>query len=90
MYTNARYQVEKYRKDILPNAQESLKLTTMGYQQGQLSYLSLLTTQRTYFQTNVTYLEAIRDLRMAAATIEGNLLSDSLRAEGTGEGSGQQ
>ncbi|MEI8373187.1 MAG: TolC family protein [Planctomycetota bacterium] len=88
-YTNARYQVEKYRKDILPNAQESLKLTTTGYQQGQLSYLSLLTTQRTYFQTNITYLEAIRDLRTAAATIEGNLLSDSLRAEGTGEGSGQ-
>ena len=88
-YTNARYQVEKYRKDILPNALESLKLTTTGYRQGQLSYLALLTAQRTYFQTNVTYLEAIRDLRMAAATIEGNLLSDSLRGEGTGEGSVQ-
>ena len=46
-YTNARYQVEKYSKDILPNAQASLKLTTAGYQQGEFSYLSLLTAQRT-------------------------------------------
>jgi cobalt-zinc-cadmium efflux system outer membrane protein len=84
-YTNARYQVEKYRKDILPNAKESLRLTTGGYQQGEFSYLALLTAQRTFFQTNLTYLEALRELRVAVATIEGNLLSDSLRAEETGD-----
>jgi cobalt-zinc-cadmium efflux system outer membrane protein len=83
-YTNARYQVEKYSRDILPAALESLKLTTAGYQQGEFGYLSLLTAQRTYFQTNLTYLEALRDLRTAAAAIEGNLLSDSLQAEDTG------
>jgi cobalt-zinc-cadmium efflux system outer membrane protein len=78
-YTNARYQAEKYSKDILPNAQASLKLTTAGYQQGEFSYLSLLTAQRTFFQTNLTYLDALRELRAATATIEGNLLGDSLR-----------
>ena len=46
-YTNARFQADKYSKDILPNAQASLKLTTSGYQQGEFSYLSLLTAQRT-------------------------------------------
>jgi outer membrane protein, heavy metal efflux system len=80
-YTNARYQVDKYSKDILPNAQTSLKLTTSGYQQGEFNYLSLLTAQRTFFQTNLAYLEALRELRSAGAMIEGNLLSDSLRAE---------
>jgi outer membrane protein, heavy metal efflux system len=88
-YTNAHYQVEKYSKDILPNAQASLKLTTSGYQQGEFSYLSLLTAQRTFFQTNLTYLEALRELRAAMATIEGNLLSDSLRPEETGERGGR-
>lgn len=85
-YNNARYQVEKYSKDILPNAQASLNLTTQGYQQGEFSYLALLTAQRTFFQTNLAYLEALRDLRTALATIEGKLLSDSLRTEDSGGG----
>lgn len=79
-YTNARYQVDKYHRDILPNAQESLKLITSGYRQGEFSYLMLLTAQRTYFQTNITYLEALRDLRASATAIEGNLLTDSLQS----------
>jgi outer membrane protein, heavy metal efflux system len=81
-YASARYQVEKYTRDILPNAKASLDLTTAGYRQGEFGYLLLLTAQRTYFQTNLAYLEALRELRSASAAIEGSLLSDSLRAEG--------
>jgi cobalt-zinc-cadmium efflux system outer membrane protein len=78
-YTNARYQVEKYTQDIIPNAKASLDLVTSGYQQGEFNYLTLLTAQRTYFQANAAYLEALRELRFATATIEGSLLSDSLQ-----------
>jgi outer membrane protein TolC len=78
-YTNARFQVEKYRNDILPNAEASLKLTSVGFKQGEYGYLALLTVQRTYFQTSLTYLDALRDLHAAATAIEGNLLSDSLQ-----------
>lgn len=53
-YTNARFQVEKYQREILPNAEESLKLTNSGYRQGEFSYLMLLTAQRTFFRTNLT------------------------------------
>ena len=79
-YTNARYQVEKYSRDILPNAQASLESGQSGYRQGEYNYLFLLTAQRTYFQTNLTYLDALRELRAAATAIEGNLLSGSLQA----------
>jgi len=79
-YTNARYQVEKYTRDILPNAEASLKLTNSGYKQGEYSYLAVLTAQRTFFQTNLTYLDGLRELRASATAIEGNLLSDSLQA----------
>jgi cobalt-zinc-cadmium efflux system outer membrane protein len=72
--------VEKYDRDILPNAEASLKLMNSGYKQGEYSYLSLLTAQRTFFHTNLTYLDALRELLAAATTIEGNLLSDSLQA----------
>jgi outer membrane protein, heavy metal efflux system len=78
-YATARQQVEKYNRDILPNAGESLKLVSSGYRQGEFSYLVLLTAQRTYFQTNLAYLDALRDLRAAGVTIEGNLLGDSLQ-----------
>jgi outer membrane protein, heavy metal efflux system len=78
-YQNARCQVEKYAGDILPNAQKSLDLTAAGYRQGEFDYVTLLTAQRTFFQVNLAYIEAIRDLRSATVAIEGNLLSDSLQ-----------
>jgi cobalt-zinc-cadmium efflux system outer membrane protein len=78
-YTSGRYQAEKYRGDILPSARKSLDLANKGYQQGEYNYLFLLTAQRTYFQTNLIYLDALRELRTAAAAIEGNLLSGSLQ-----------
>lgn len=78
-YATAHQQVEKYNRDIMPNAEESLKLVSSGYRQGEFSYLMLLTAQRTYFQTNLAYLDALRDLRNSAAAIEGNLLFDSLQ-----------
>jgi outer membrane protein, heavy metal efflux system len=84
-YMTARQQVEKYTRDILPNSDESLKLVTAGYRQGEFGYLVLLTAQRTYFQTHLSYLDALRDLRTSAAVIEGNLLADSLQATETGE-----
>ncbi len=90
-YATAHQQVEKYDRDIMPNAEESLKLVSSGYRQGEFSYLMLLTAQRTYFQTNLAYLDALRDLRAAAVAIEGNLLGDSLQsAEGAERGPQQR
>jgi cobalt-zinc-cadmium efflux system outer membrane protein len=89
-YATARHQVEKYHGDILPNAEESLKLVSSGYRQGEFSYLVLLTSQRTFFQTNLAYLDALRDLRAAGVAIEGNLLSDSLQASEATERGPQQ
>jgi cobalt-zinc-cadmium efflux system outer membrane protein len=79
-YSNARNQVTRYRDEILPTAKETLDLTRNLYQSGELGYLSLLTAQRTYFQTNLSYLDAVRELRTASAEIDGLLLSNSLEA----------
>lgn len=78
-YQNARFQVERYAAQILPNAQTSLDLVTRGYRQGQIDYITLLTSQRTFFQVNLAYVEAVRDLRNATVVIDGNLLTDSLQ-----------
>ncbi len=80
-YANAQQQVERYTKEILPDAKTSLDLVTQGYQQGEFSYLTLLTAQRTFFQTSLSYLDARRELRETTIELEGLLLRDSLQSQ---------
>ena len=77
-YANARNQVQRYREAILPAAQETLDLTLRKNEAGETNFLALLTAQRTYSQTNLNYLESLRELRIAEVEIEGLLLLDSL------------
>lgn len=77
-YADARIRVEKYSREILPQAKESLELIETGYDAGELDFLSLLTAQRTYSQTSLAYLDALRQLWTRAAEIEGLLLKGSL------------
>ena len=63
-------------------------VTTCGEKSGSdvlSNYLFLPTAQRTYFQTNLIYLDALRELRTAATAIEGNLLSGSLQVSDTSD-----
>jgi len=64
----------------LPDAQSSLDLVYEAYKQGEFSYLILLTAQRTYFQTNLAYLDALRQLRESTVEIDGFLLRGSLQS----------
>ncbi|MEX0677342.1 MAG: TolC family protein [Pirellulales bacterium] len=80
-YANARNQVEKYTRDILPDARSSLDLVTKGYQQQQFSFLTLLTAQRTYGQASLAYLQALQQLGVSRVAIDGLLLGGSLREE---------
>lgn len=77
-YQNARNQVARYEARILPAAQESLDINRRMYAAGETGYITLLTAQRTYSQTQLNYLDALRELRAAEAEIDGLLLSDSL------------
>jgi outer membrane protein, heavy metal efflux system len=79
-YSNALGQVNKYRGQLLPAAQQSLDLVRRLYQAGETPYLNLLTAQRSFSQTNVNYLESLRELRAAEAEIDGLLLSGSLES----------
>lgn len=76
-YASSSNQFRKYRELILPAAQESLELVRQGYKAGEYPFLNLLNAQRTYFQTNLQYLEVLRELRSSAVEIEGMLLRDS-------------
>lgn len=77
-YSVARNQAERYAGEIIPNAQESLDLAQAAYRAGELGYISLLTAQRTFSQTNLAYLDSLRELWAASLEIEGLLLTGSL------------
>ena len=77
-YASAGQQVDQYRNTILPDAKETLDLVTSGYRQGEFSYLTMLTAQRTYFQSNLDYLESLFQAKSARSQIDGCLLSESL------------
>ena len=85
-YANARNQVQRYNEIILPAAQEALELTQKMYGAGEANYTTLLTAQRTYSQTHLNYLDAVRSLRIAEVEIEGLLLSGSLQNSAGGSG----
>ncbi len=58
-----------------------LDLVQRGYQLGEVGYLDLITAQRTYFQTNLAYLDSLAVMWGRWAEIDGLLLSGSLEVE---------
>lgn len=84
-YQTSRQQVDRYSEDILPNVDETLRLTTEGYRAGEFNFLQLLTVQRTFFQTHLAYLDALRQMWSASQQIEGLLLSESLESDATSQ-----
>lgn len=77
-YADARVLSATYAEKILPRAKRTFDLVQAGYQQGEVGYLDLLTAQQTYFQTNLTYLDAVGALWQSYFTIDGLLLDESL------------
>lgn len=82
-YQTAQAQVERYRQAILPDSRENLDLVSKAYHAGEYDYLQMLVALRTFAHTNLAYLEALQDLRVAALEIDGLLLSNSLAASAT-------
>jgi cobalt-zinc-cadmium efflux system outer membrane protein len=78
-YANARQQVDSYRNDLLPRAQNSLDLVGQGFRAGQADFLDPFISQRTFIRLNLAYIDALSELRQSAVLIDGQLLSDSLQ-----------
>jgi cobalt-zinc-cadmium efflux system outer membrane protein len=79
-YASAAGQVQQYRERVLPFTQQSRELVRRGHEGGAFTYLQLLASQQKYVQTQLQYLDLLRELHLSAAEIEGLLLRDSLSA----------
>lgn len=80
-YEMANQQVKRYKENILPRTEETLRLTRLAFDKNELSVLQLIVVQRTYAQTHLAALESLSDLRAASTQLEGLLLQGSLSSE---------
>jgi len=69
-YNVERKRVIEYGDKILPKAEESLKLITRGYREGEFDYIDLLDAQRTWAETRISYIESLKNLNLFIADIE--------------------
>jgi cobalt-zinc-cadmium efflux system outer membrane protein len=74
-YLSALQRVTKYQESILPAARESLDMVVKAYDQGEVNYLELLSTQRIYTQNNLAYLQDLETAWQKWAEIEGLLVA---------------
>ena len=73
-YQNAIILRDRLAGEIIPKAEEMLKLSVASFEAGESSYLQLLTVQRTLFQSRLRELEAISQVAQNANQIEGLLV----------------
>jgi len=71
----ARQQAEAHKKQILPQARESLRLIEIGYQRGDAKYdfTALLQAQQVLFGAQLGYVQALRAVWAADAELRGLL-----------------
>jgi outer membrane protein TolC len=79
-YVNARRQARVFAEQILPTAEESLRLIRLGYESGdpKYDYTSVLQAQQTVVQARLTYVQVLGELWRAVAELAGLLQQDQL------------
>ena len=77
-YESSAAAVEQYHQEILPRAEETLKLAEDGYKAGEFDFLQVLIARRTFFDTNLEFVVAQVNLAKASVMIDGQVLSGGL------------
>lgn len=74
-YQVNRTQLDQYQTDVIPAAQENLKLVEFAFQEGEMGYLDLINAQQTMLQATLDSLDVARDFWRSHWLLKGNLLA---------------
>lgn len=77
-YTAARLIVQEYRSEMLPRAEQAYRLYQTNYQRMAGAYPQVLISQRTPFQLEAEYVQALENAWQSALSIRGFGLMDGL------------
>ena len=79
-YDSARLTADEYKKEMLPRAEQAYKLYQANYQKMAAAYPQQLISQRTLFQLEAEYVQALASAWQSALAIRGFGLMDGLAA----------
>jgi cobalt-zinc-cadmium efflux system outer membrane protein len=77
-YASARVTVQQYKLEMLPRAEQAYKLYQISYQRMAAAYPQVLISQRTWFQLQADYIQALQNAWQTSLTIRGFGLMDGL------------
>jgi cobalt-zinc-cadmium efflux system outer membrane protein len=67
---NAHRKATAYKNEILPSCREVFGASQISYDEGKIDYLTLLDAQRTYFESQIEYLDALADYHLYRTELE--------------------
>lgn len=79
-YLTSKAAVERYRNQMLPQAERAYKLYLNRYSNMAAAYPQVLIAQRTLFQLQTDYITSLENLWVSTVTLKGFLLTDGLEA----------
>ena len=72
-YQTALQQADRYREQMLPDADRALQLVRLAYGSGEVDYLRLLSAQQNYGRAHLEYLKTLEIVWTRHAQLEGML-----------------
>jgi cobalt-zinc-cadmium efflux system outer membrane protein len=84
-YQSAQVEASRYKNEMIPRAARAYQLYLTKYQQMGAAYPEVIVSQRTSFQLQVGYINALQQLWMTAIALQNYTLSNGLGAP-TGSG----
>src|SRR5229473_1855354 len=79
-YESARITVQQYKTEMLPRAEQAYKLYQTNYRNMAAAYPQVLISQRTLFQLQADYIQALENAWQSSLVIRGFALMDGLSA----------
>ncbi len=79
-YLSGQVEANRYQKEMIPRAQQAYRLYFAKYQQMGAAYPQVIVSQRTLFQLQVGYINALEGLWSTAIALQNYLLTDGLTA----------
>jgi cobalt-zinc-cadmium efflux system outer membrane protein len=79
-YLTAKAAVERYRSQMIPQAEKAYNLYLNRYRNMAAAYPQVLVSQRTLFQLQTDYITSLENLWVSTVALKGFLLTDGLEA----------
>lgn len=77
-YQSAQVEANRYKTEMIPRAGRAYQLYLTKYQQMGAAYPEVIVSQRTLFQLQVGYINALQQVWMSAVALQNYTLSDGL------------